>query len=317
MKPNKKAILPIKILFSVILLIIIFVISSSADAFQFNSSEDTGRLQAQLTARIRETLSIWAIIKGVSAIISTLESVQIEAGVSFGAQATASINPVGGLAVIDNTLDQVSNILLWAIGALSALKILLAISIWISLKIFVPVCGILIIAVLWNKNYSGRLIKIVAGIAVICLGICFAVPLALEMSNVVKTSILAGQIYRTTNEITSLSSHIEKEGEEINKPSFLNMIRRGISSVANFFQGIKQYIDKLIENIIDYIMIFIVINILIPVAALFGLKVLIAAVLKYIGFSLTGMKSLNASNQHPAAIINKTARKTRNDAVDN
>ena len=307
MKLGNKYKIAFKIIISLILLLTVLTILISVKEQQFNNSDDHGRLQAQLTERIRETLGIWAIIKGISAIISTMETIQVEAGVSFGAQSTVSINPVGGLAVVDNILDQVSNILLWAIGSLSALKILLAVSIWVSLKIILPVCCILIIAVIWNKKYYGQLKIIIAGIIIICLGICLAVPFSLEMSNVVKNSILLGKIHRTTNEITNLSEHIGKESNEINNPSFLNMINKGLKSITTLFHGIKHYIDRLIENIIDYIMIFIIVNIIIPIASLFGLKAIVGAILKYIGFTMENLKRLNVYNQKsiPAPVNSK------------
>ena len=291
MKINIKSIPVIKIIVSVFLLVIPFLIFSFTVEFDFN--KDHGRLQAQLTEKIKDTLGIWAVIKGASVVISTLETFQTEVGASLALHATFSINPLSGLSVVDNILDQVSNILLWATGTLSILKILLAVSVWVSLRIIIPVCAVLIVAALWNKRYSGKLKRIVAGILVIGLAICFAVPLSLEMSNIVENSILAGQIYRTTNEINNLGAHIEREGGELNDSSgFLDTVRRGTRNIANFFQGIRQYADRLIENIIDYIMIFIIVNIFIPIATIFGLKFLVVRVLRYIGFTIDAPKSL-------------------------
>ena len=287
MKIGYKGRVALKIIASLVLLVIPFLIFTSAIDFEFDAGDDHGRLQAQLTERIKNTLGIWAVIKAASAVISTLETFQTEVGASLALHATFSINPFSGLSVVDNILDQVSNILLWATGTLSVLKILLAVSIWFSLRVIVPVCVILIICALWSKKYSGRLKRMVAGIALIGLAVCFAVPLSLEMSNLVENRILAGQIYRTTNEINSLGAHIEREGSELNDSSgLLDTIRRGTRNIGNLFQGVIQYIDRLIENIIDYIMIFLVVNILIPIATIFGLKVLVVMVLRYIGFSI-------------------------------
>jgi hypothetical protein len=281
----------IKIVVSLVLLTIPFLVFTFP--MEFDYGKDHGRLQSQLTERIKSTLGIWAVIKGASVVISTLQTFQTEVGASLALHATFSINPLGGLVVVGKILDQVSNILLWATGTLSAQKILLAVSVWVSLRIIVPICILLIVAAIWSKQYSGRLKKILAGIVVITLAICFAVPLSLEMSNLVEKSILAGQIHRTTNEINSLAAHIEKEGGELNDSSgFLNSVRQGTRNVGLFFQGIKQYTDRLIENIIDYIMIFLIVNILIPVATLVGLKILIGVILKYIGFKIEGLKML-------------------------
>jgi len=292
---NKRIKIILTIIIISISLIFIFPVSSCILNSQ-NNNEQKG-FQSELTRRIKETLGVWATIKVTSAVISTLETIQLEAGVSIGAQLSGSVNPAAGLAVADNILDQTSSILLWSVGALSIMKILLTVSIWISLKIIVPICCFLIIFILWNKKYQEKLKRIITGLIIICIGISTAVPLAMQMSNVVKNNILANQIQNTTEEINSLGAHIENEGNEVNNPSFFNTIIKNINNISNFIKSIKEYVDRLVENIINYIMIFIVVNIIIPIITIIGLKVLIGAILHYIGFTVPNFNFLNRSKQ--------------------
>jgi hypothetical protein len=162
---------------------------------------------------------------------------------------------------------------------------LLAISIWFSLKIVLPVCAVLIVIALWIKKYAEQLKRIIAGLIVIFAGICSAIPLSLELSNVIETSILSNQIQETIHEIEGSSKEAEKVGDDVNNSSFINRLRQIGSGIANFFNDIKQTFDTFIDSMINYIMCFVVTNVIIPIATILCLKYLIGVALKLMGFS--------------------------------
>jgi len=272
-----------KVLFSIALVIVTFVISASASSFQFNDSKDAGRLQKQLTRKITQVAGVWVSVKIASGVISILQEIQVEGSIPVVGGLAVAVEPLGWTEVIDNTLDHISNVCLWAMGALAVQKVLLAVSVWLSLKIIIPVCAVLILIAVWSKKNAGKLKRITVGMIIISSGICFAIPLSLELSNMVETSILSGQIEKTVNEINGETKEIEKNGNDVDNVDVLKQVFGGI---AKFFSKIKNYFDSLIEKVVDYLILFIVTNILIPIGTLFGLKYFISAVLSFIGFSL-------------------------------
>ena len=284
-----------KILISIVLIIIALIISSYSSTFQYNDMKDNGRLQKQITGKLAQVARVWVSIKVASGIISVVQTIQVEGSIPVIGGLAVSTQPLGWAEVVDNTLDHISNICLWAMGALALQKILLAISIWVSLRIVVPVCAVLIIIALWNKKHTGQLKKLIFGIVLITVGICFAIPLSLELSNVVEAGILSRHINETINEISNTSDEINSKGGEVNDVGFLKRIGSGI---ANFFAGIKNYFDSLIDKMIDFIICFIVTHIIIPIGTLFFLKYLISSILRIIGFS-GNIKVIQLDNKTP------------------
>jgi len=271
-----------KILISIVLIVTTLGISILSSTFQYNDIKDNGRLQAQLTKKIAQVAGVWVAVKIASGIISVVQTIQVEGSIPVVGGLAVAAQPLGWAEVVDNTLDHVSNICFWAMGALALMKILLAISVWVSLKIIIPVCIVLVIIALWNPKYTGQLKRIIFGMALISASICFAIPLALELSNVVETGILSRHLDETVNEINSTSKEIDEKGGEANDVSLLRRIGGGI---ASFFDSIKNYFDSLIDKAIDFIMCFILTHIVIPIGTLFFLKFTTGTALKFIGFS--------------------------------
>jgi len=271
-----------KVFISIVLIVIALGISAYSSTFQYSDVKDNGRLQGQLTGKLAQVGKVWVSIKIASGVISVLQTIQVEGSIPVVGGLAAAIQPLGWAGVVDNTLDHISNVCLWAMGALALQKILLAISMWVSLKIIVPVCIFLVVIALWNKKYTGQLRRIIAGMVIISASICFAIPLSLEFSTVVETGILSRHINETVNEISNTSEKIDKDGGEANDVGFLRKIG---GAIAGFFNKIKDYFDSLIDRAIDYIMCFILTNILIPIGTLFFLKFTAGMALKFMGFS--------------------------------
>ncbi|MCL2185326.1 MAG: hypothetical protein FWB86_05670 [Treponema sp.] len=272
----------LKIILSIVLIIIAVGVSLSSSSLNYEKLKDNGRLQETLTKKIAEVGGVWLSIKVASGIISFIQTIQIEGSIPVVGGLAVSAQPLGWAEVVDNTLDQISNICLWAMGALVLEKIILAVSYLLALKIIIPLGLIFTVIAIWNKKYSGHLKKILAGIAIIFFGICLAVPLSLELSHAVEASLLSNYINDTVNDIKGLSDNIEKNGEEAND---LNLLRKIGSGINNFFNKIKNYFDSLIEKMINYIICFIVTNIIIPILTIILLKYLGSLALKLIGFT--------------------------------
>jgi hypothetical protein len=271
-----------KVIISIVLIAIALGISYYSSTFQYNDMKDNGRLQEQITGKLAQVAGVWVSVKVASGIISVVQTIQVEGSIPVVGGLAVAAQPLGWAEVVDNTLDHISNICLWAMGALALQKVLLVISIWVSLRIVVPICAVLIIVALWNKKYTGQLKRVIAGIVIIFSGICLAIPLSLELSNVVESGILSRHINETINEIKDTSEEINEKGGEANDVNWLRRIGGGI---ASFFDSIKNYFDSLIDKAIDFIICFIVTHIIIPIGTLFFLKYLISMTLRFIGFS--------------------------------
>jgi hypothetical protein len=271
-----------KVIVSIVLIVIAFGISSYSSTFQYNDMKNNGRLQKQITGKLRQVAGVWVSVKIASGIISVVQTIQVEGSIPVVGGLAIAAQPLGWAEVVDNTLDHISSICLWAMGALVLQKILLAISIWVSLRIIIPVCALLIIIALWNNKYTGQLKRIIAGIVIITSGVCLAIPLSLELSNVVENGILSRHINETISEIEDTSAEINEKGGETND---LNLLRRIGGGIASFFDNIKNYFDSLIDRTIDFIICFMVTHIIIPIGTLFFLKYLVDMTLRLIGFS--------------------------------
>jgi|GEM_PF-4304138 len=272
----------IKIVISIVLIILAAGISFSSSSLKYDNIKENGRLQAILTDKIAQVGGVWLSIKVASGIISFVQTIQIEGSIPIVGGLAVSAQPLGWAEVVDNTLDQISNVCLWAIGALVLEKMILAISFLLTFRIIIPVGIIFIIISIWNKKNAGQLKKIIAGYIIIFFCICLAVPMSLGLSHTIEASLLSNYIDNTVNDIDELSKDIEKNGEEANDLNLLKSIGTGIS---NFFNKIKNYFDTLIDKMINYIICFFVTSLIIPIATLFLIKYLGSLALRMIGFT--------------------------------
>ena len=271
-----------KIAFSAALILIVTLILIFSSSIQFSELKDNGRIQGQLTKKLTQVTGVWLSVKIAGGIISVLQTIQVEGSIPVIGGLAVSAHPLGWTEVVDNTLDHISNICLWAMGALALQKVLLAISLWVSLRIVIPICAFLIIITIWYKKFAKQLKRIIAGIVIISLGLCFAIPLSLALSHAVESGILSNYLDETVNGIDSTTKEIEEKGESTSE---VGLLRRMGSGIANFFNNLKHFFDTLIEKVVNFIICFIVTSIIIPIGTLFFLKYLVNAALKYIGFS--------------------------------
>jgi len=281
-----------RVLVTILLVAISLATFFYTSSFQYNTGDGNSILQKQLTRKLAEVGGVWVKVKVVSGVISFLSTIQVEGSIPVVGGLAVSAEPLGWTDVIDNTLDHISNICLWAMGALVIQKILLSISVWFTMKFAVIFCAFFIILAIWNQKYRGQWKKIIFGFVIIFGGICSAVPLSLELSNVIETGILSRHIQDSIDKIDGKSAEAEKVGEDFSNSSFIDKLKSIGKNVSSFFEGVKNTIDGFIDTMIDYIMCFIITNMLIPIGTLFGLKYFIVAVLKMTGFSGIAQKEI-------------------------
>jgi len=268
-----------------------------------------GRIEKQLNARIVQVGTVWLSVNVAGTVLSVFAS--------------------GGIV---NTLDRISNLCFWALQGLFLQRVMVEISVWLLLKLIVPGCAVLgIIALICGKNRAEQIRRRIMGIVVIALGLCVAVPLSVEASNLVEVYILEGRMERIANEIQGASDKMEAEAEEVadEENGEGEEDRKGIAGlwdsvtgsvrniagtvrekVAGFFQGMgenfKKRAEELMRRAIEYLALFAVTSVIIPIGTLFLVKYLVTSGLKLIGFSLP-QKSVEQVKPARAAISRDNA----------
>jgi predicted metalloprotease len=256
-------------------------------ALQAQSSNDIKeeKIQSALTKKSRQILTVWVAMKGVSGLINVAQSVEIGL---FG----TSVNPAEILAPLDNTLDKISNILLWALGAVLFEKLLLAISGYVVFKVVIPACLLVaIVAVL--KSNGKAILKVFAVTIVTCLVVRFAVPLSFDFSNVIERNLFSNEIERVMTKISNNDKQAKQQSEAMKKmkaqPDETKKTGQTIKEQAKdnnkdkpakqtkgnwFTRQVSNAMDlgnALIEDLITFLMIFILTNIAIPILTILGL----------------------------------------------
>jgi len=218
-------------------------------------------IQNALSVKSREVLGVWAVLKVINGVINVLQSAQI--GGSFFVE--ASVNPLEFLAPIDNVLDKISNLLLWALGAILFEKILLAISGYVVFLVIIPLCVIIWIVTLWTIKDKTKIVKVIVVSVLISLLIPFAVPVSFQASALMEKKIL-------TNNVDNLIASIqEKNSDAESMESEITALKRIGKSIMSYMANAKNLGNALIEDIMNYFILFIFTNIFIPIVTVLSL----------------------------------------------
>jgi hypothetical protein len=218
-------------------------------------------IQKELTKKSREVLGVWATLKVINGVINILQSAQV--GGSFFVE--ASINPLEFLSPVDNVLDKLSDMLLWAFAAIMFEKILLAISGYLVFLIVIPVCALITIITLWTYKEKQKVHRVIIVSVIISLIIPLAIPVSFQLSSLMENKLLTNNVERV------LASINEKGDSAGDMETEVTGLRRVGSSIMAFMNTAKDLGNALIEDMINYFIIFIFTNIVIPIITILGL----------------------------------------------
>jgi len=218
-------------------------------------------IQKELTKKSREVLGVWATLKAINGVINILQSAQV--GGSFFVE--ASINPLEFLSPVDNVLDKLSDMLLWAFAAIMFEKILLAISGYLVFLIVIPVCALITIITLWTYREKQKVHRVIIVSVIISLIIPLAIPVSFQLSSLMENKLL-------TNNVERVLASINEKGESAgDMETEVTGLRRVGNSIMAFMNTAKDLGNALIEDMINYFIIFIFTNIVIPIITILGL----------------------------------------------
>jgi len=223
--------------------------------------ENSSSIQKTLTEKSKQILGVWATLKVINGVINVLQSAQV--GGNFFVEAT--VNPLEFLAPIDNILDKISNLLLWALGAILFEKILLAISGYIVFLVVIPICAIVSIITLWTYKEKNKVHKVVIVSILISLVIPFAIPISFQVSTIMEKKIITNSVKNVVSSINDKNKTAESMEKEITG------LRRIGKSITGYMTNAKNLGNALIEDMINYLIIFIFTSIVIPILTIMGL----------------------------------------------
>jgi len=230
-------------------------------AWLISDTEKEKGIQHALSEKSKQVAGVWAALKVINGVVNVLQSVQI----GGSAIIEASVNPMEFLAPIDNVLDRISNLLLWAFGAIIFEKILLAISGYVVFLIVIPVCVIICIITVWASKDKSKFGRVVIVSLLVSLIMLFAVPVSFYLSSFIENKVLTDNVNTVLASITAKGSAAAKMEKE------LTGIRKIGSSITNYLTNARNIGGALIEDTINYFIIFIFTNIVIPILTILGL----------------------------------------------
>jgi len=231
------------------------VTGKTEGAFFSPGAENERGIQKALTEKSKQILGVWAALKVINGVINVLQSAEV--GV-----VAASINPLEFLAPVDNVLDKISNMLLWALGAIIFEKIILALSGYLVFTFLIPICALISIITVWAYKDKTKMHKIVIVALLVSLIVPFAIPLSFAASTFVEGKFL-------TNRVSAIVSSLnEKERDADGMRNDITVMSVG-RTVVNYLSNAKNLGEAMIEDMINYFIIFIITCILIPVLTIF------------------------------------------------
>lgn len=257
---------------------------ASKAARQPSDSNDPKGIQNILTRKSQQILTVWAVVQTVDGLINVLEKV----------------NPgFGILSPLDNVLDKLSDVLLYALGAVVMEKLLLSLSGFIVFKIIIPVCLLLCILTLWIKGDAERIRRIIPVFVLIVVSIACAIPGSLQLGVIIEKQFFTDKISILLADIADTGKNAEKIESDVNgsvetdtktrEGGFLDKLKDSVNTVTSqvssavssaaslitnipvFISNAKKLSDALIENVMNYIVIFLITNIVIPILTIYGI----------------------------------------------
>jgi hypothetical protein len=231
-------------------------------AWLISDSEKEKGIQKALSEKSKQVTGVWAALKTVNGVINVLQSARI------GGAVETSVNPMEFLSPDNNVLNKISNLLLWAAGAVFFEKILLAISGYIVFLIVIPVCVIISIITIWTSKDKTKISKVVIVSVLVSLIMLFAIPVSFYMSSFIEKKALINNVNTVLESINAKGNTAAKMEKE------LTSLRKVGGPITTNLTNAKKLGEAIIEDANNYFVIFVFTNIIIPILTIFGLFLL-------------------------------------------
>jgi len=202
-------------------------------------------LQKSLVGKSDQVLSVWESLKMAKGVVSIL----LEAK----ATGTESLSPS------DEVMGKLSNLLSWAFSLMLFWKILLTISSYMIFLVVIPVCAIIIVVLLWTYKDKNKMPKLIITTALVSVLLTFTIPLVMQLSSIVDSKLLGGNVDTLVTSITAKGKSAETMDRNV------SAARRQSGSIVSYIANAKSLSNGMIEDVINYYMIFLFVFFFIPI----------------------------------------------------
>jgi len=234
----------------------------------------------------RRALVTFAVARTLNGVISVAQGTEVAiepAGVGMNFSVGQVLDPINDL------IERFSSVMLVATSALGLQNILLGISEWWGISLFLLLSVIVLLVTLWTPAVSGWH-KFSLRVALIAVAVRFAVPIIIIGTSVVFDTFLETQHDAATEALEATSIEISEMSQETAPPvpdadqslrdrigSFLDDSLDRLN-VTEKLERFRERLSNASEHIINLIVIFVLQTIIIPILFLYllvnGLKAL-------------------------------------------
>ena len=270
-------------------------------------ADDSGYFAEHLQVQQIRMASAFVVAKTINAAISILQGIDI--GFSFGVE--FNMSPFEILDPANDIIENISNVFLLALGAITLEKVLLSISSYISFKILLPISSLLMLISISIKNsYSEKIKQTSINIFALSLTLALFLPISIQTSVFLENTILGKTISTSQTALMESGKAAEMIGGEIaqlqqtnNKQStqdmdkeedkgFWGKAKDSVSSIGDIYSitelknklsnltaELSKQADIATDNFLNLLVVFIINSFILPILTIFILWKLLAAVL--------------------------------------
>ncbi|MFK8031035.1 MAG: hypothetical protein AB8G18_12440 [Gammaproteobacteria bacterium] len=265
---------------SVLTILCLLAVFSAASGYLDNVGEDTAEKAFQ------RALFTFAVARSLDGVISVAQGTEVAiepAGVGVNFTVGQVLDPINDL------VERFSSVMLVATSALGLQNILLNISKWWGMNLFLLLSVVLLLITLWVPAAS-HWNKVALRLALMSIAIRFALPLIVICTSLVFNTFLEKEHNAATLALEATSVDIAEISEQTKPPrpqadqSFRDKIGTFLDDSldrVNVGEKLEQFRDRLSnasEHIVNLIVIFVLQTIIVPIMFLYllvnGLKAL-------------------------------------------
>jgi hypothetical protein len=238
--------------------------------------------QQDLSARLSSAIKIFALTKVIAGTLSFLQNLQIDLSVVV---AGLSITPLSVLEPISYTLNVVSNLFLFAIGAIILEKVLVTAGSLLALKLLFPLTFTLAGISIWITGiWKDHLRKASVYLGLISFVVWLSIPLSIGFANLLDRYFLAEMneaaaknLEERTEKISLAEKNLadpeiiiapENTGGWFNKTIDKINIKRIRNKITTAAAGVAESAKAAVEDMMRLFTSFMVTTVLVPIVTI-------------------------------------------------
>ncbi|MDR2105063.1 MAG: hypothetical protein LBP51_04830 [Deferribacteraceae bacterium] len=238
-----------------------------------------GGFQEDLNARLASAVKVFALTKVIAGTLSFLQNLHIDLNVVV---AGLSITPLSMLEPISYTLNIVSNLFLFAIGAIILEKVLVVAGSLLALKLLFPISFAFAGASIWvSSSLSEKLRKVSIYIGLISSTAILAIPISVGFANLLDSYFLDRLNNAAVQKLQERSEKITLAEKELSDPetivsadnvgSWLDRtinkinLKRITAKIANAASGVAESAKDAVQEMLRLFASFFATTIITPI----------------------------------------------------